>query len=152
MPAGADSNLTHVLDQAESAFRAQPGFRQSTAAQVQQASLTEQARLYRLSDAPQLQASLQSQPQPPVTNAWMERLLQELSLDDEEDGAVGYAAMAQVSNVAAKPTVPQQTVRRYMSADVSAALKRSPHKNVSCTATFFFWLLSQRLCKHHTRQ
>lgn len=108
MPAGADAPLTTGVSQAESVSKAQPVPGQLPAAQAQQASLTEQARAYSLSGTPQLQSPVQTQPQPPVTNAWMERLLQELSLDDEEDGdgPVGYDAVAQVSSAAARLAIP----------------------------------------------
>ena len=80
--AGNDVNLITGLSQAESASRTHP----VVAGQGQQGSPAEQASLYRSLGTPHLQAPVQSHPQPPVTNAWMEKLLQELSLDDE-DGA-----------------------------------------------------------------
>ena len=84
--AGADVNVTTDLSQAESASGLQPVPQQLPAGQVRPGSPTEQARFYRSAGTPHLHAPVQSQPQPPVTNAWMEKLLQELSLDDE-DGA-----------------------------------------------------------------
>ena len=77
-------NFATGLSQANSTPRRQP----VPAGQFQQGSLTEQASLYRPSGTPGLQASVQLPPQPPVTNAWMEKLLRELSLDDEGGGDV----------------------------------------------------------------
>lgn len=69
---------------------------QSAARQAQDSPQAAQAVVDRFSDTPQLQALAQAEPQPPATNAWMERLLQELSLDDEDGGnasvEVGIAA------------------------------------------------------------
>ena len=90
--AGVDVNLTTGLSQAKSASRPQ----RVRVGQFQQSSPIEQASLYRSSGTPGLQSSVQSRPQPPVTNAWMEKLLRELSVDDEDgDDALPQVTISQ---------------------------------------------------------
>ena len=91
--AGNDVTITTGLSPAQSVPRPQPVPQQLSMGQVQQDSPPEQASLYRSSGTAHLQTLAQSQPQPPVTSAWMERLLQELSLDDE----VGADALPKVN-------------------------------------------------------
>ena len=81
---GADATLVTSMSQAMSASRLQPVHRQMLASQAQQDPLEKRLGLHRSTNTAQSQALFQLQPQLPATNAWMEKLLQELSLDDED--------------------------------------------------------------------